>query len=128
MTPFPEDLELRRAVFEKMGAEIKSLADIGFPKLLSWRLGKERIDVLSFREEYEAADRLPKIETDWQETRRLVEFMRGKRYKYNLESNGWFWWCGWNEREKRHTRDSGVEYQNDNISEAACRSFIEVKL
>ena len=125
---FKEDLELREAVFKKIGFYQE---DLYFGAL------KETYPVWR-KEGWDRNDwwqNLPPIETDWQVTAEyLVKYMREKGWDYEIwqytkkeEMPKQFCWL--QEPDNNGMRsDTWHEIQNDNIAEAACRAFLEVEL
>ena len=113
---FKEDLELRSAVFRKMGyIHIDLYDDVEIEPYLIWRLPD------SDREEWWR--NLPPIETSWEVCAKyLIPFMRERGWNYHIVSGQFSWeWASW---EKQHS----VDVIDHNIALAACKAFMEVSV
>ncbi len=117
---FQPNLKLREAVFRKMGWKLKADTNINskhYSELFWWTPSGVR-----YKE-----DELPPIETDWSVTAQfLAAFMRERGFDWEVSTypyneGKYFVWIG-----KR--LDGTADIHNDNISEAACRAFLEVQL
>jgi len=113
------EAELTEQVFRKMGWEkITWVKDLSYIDNGDW----------IHPDKDGRVQELPPIDSQWEVTAKyLVPFMREKGYKYNLESDGYFWWVTKNSR-RMWIRDQGEEIKDDNIAEAACKAFMEVEL
>lgn len=121
---FPENLEVRRAVFERMGCKWKSVfkphRNISQVDSFCWVLDGEEISI-RINDEEPRPSLLPSIEITWSETVRLIEWMRERGWDYEISGEGMkFWWIF------DADLDEGEVIKNDNLPLAACEAFLQI--
>ena len=131
MTHFKQNLELREKVFRKMGWEVKySHTNNEGEKYYRWeKKGKKLNNIVFHLEDAGGEVVLSPIEIDWAITAKyLVAFMSqvstgftNDGYFYEILSGEFFWFSD------GYIKVSKAEIINDNISEAACKAFMEGK-
>jgi len=126
-------MTLTEQVFRKMGWELHIEEELdnddGHHKKHVWwnTVEGNHHFALWFRAE-EAYKHLPPIDSQWEVTAKwLVPFMREKNWLYRVTSLGTFAW-----HNTPDFPDDGIahkaEIKDDNIAEAACKTFMEVEL
>jgi len=89
---------------------------------ISWWWSADKKDGGYFQE-------LPLIDSQWEVTAKyLVAFMREREYYWIVHIKFGVLTFKWMRRSKEYMRDYEFEIIDDNIAEAACKSFMEVSL
>lgn len=126
---FKSDLELRQAVFEKMGYEYIDMIG-GNP--YGWFYPKPT-DGRYYGNRHAGFTELPPIETSWEVCAKyLVPWMRERGFGYEImvyndKLGHYFFWYGQVVNGEFQDR-CRAEIQNDNLALAACEAFMEVEI
>ena len=126
-------MTLHEQVFRKIGAEIKPDPEYKGGEIYCWILNGQVISNSVHLEKYRDSLTLPPVSSQWEVCAKyLVPFMRERGFDYHIQNfetrlGKYFCWHGQPERSTEFQNRQAKILRND-IAEAACKAFMELKL